>query len=145
MTGLVLKRVFDWKVRGIRWIEIVGVLMVAAMVFSVYLAKTAAAREGHRIAALEREIADTRQRVRLLRAEATRLEQPARLEALSRQIGLVPLDARREATTDDLARIAPKSEPQAAPVASVRPDPAEAEIVDEGAMPPVDLVEEVAR
>lgn len=142
MTGLVLKRVFDWKVRGVRWIEIIGVLMVAAMVFSVYLAKTAAAREGNRIAALEREIADTRQRVRLLRAETTRLEQPARLEALSRQIGLVPLDARREATTDDLARIAPKADAQPAPVASVRVDPAEAEIVDEGAMPPVDLVGE---
>ena len=26
-----LKRVFDWKVRGIRWIEIIGVVLVAAL------------------------------------------------------------------------------------------------------------------
>ena len=66
---VVVQRLFDWKVRGIRWIEIIGVVLVAAMVFSVYVAKAAAARESARIGDLERQIADNRQRVRLLRAE----------------------------------------------------------------------------
>ena len=76
-----LQRLFDWKVRGVRWIEIIGVALVAVMVMSVYVAKAAAARESSRIAELERDIRENAQRVRLLKAEAARLEQPARLEA----------------------------------------------------------------
>ncbi|MDP2764876.1 MAG: cell division protein, partial [Brevundimonas sp.] len=79
-----LNRLYAWKIRGVRWVEIIGVLLVAAMVFSVYVAKAAAAREGARIADLERQITENGQRVRLLRAEVARLEQPGRLEALSR-------------------------------------------------------------
>ncbi|WP_446661236.1 cell division protein FtsL, partial [Brevundimonas nasdae] len=75
----VLQRLFDWKVRGVRWIEIIGVVLVAVMIMSVYVAKAAAARESAKIAELERDIRETNQRVRLLRAEAARLEQPARL------------------------------------------------------------------
>ena len=41
-----LNRLYAWKIRGVRWVEIIGVLLVAAMVFSVYVAKAAAAREG---------------------------------------------------------------------------------------------------
>ncbi|MBL0946886.1 cell division protein [Brevundimonas sp.] len=86
-----LKRLFDWKVRGIRWVEIFGILCVAAMLLSVYLTKAAAARQTTRIAQLEREIDQSSLRVRMLRAEVARLESPARLEALSRQAGLVPI------------------------------------------------------
>ena len=49
MIAASFKRLFDWKIRGIRWVEIIGVVLVAAMIFSVYVAKTAAAREGSRI------------------------------------------------------------------------------------------------
>jgi hypothetical protein len=35
-ASLMLKRLFDWKVRGIRWVEIIGVVLVASMIFSVY-------------------------------------------------------------------------------------------------------------
>lgn len=86
-----LKRLFDWKVRGIRWVEIFGILCVAAMLLSVYLTKAAAARQTTRIAELEREIDQSSMRVRMLRAEVARLESPARLEALSRQAGLAPI------------------------------------------------------
>lgn len=114
MTAVVhsLQRLFDWKVRGVRWVEIVGVLLVAVMVFSVYLAKADAARVGGRIADLERQISDNGQRVRLLRAEAARLEQPGRLEALSRQAGLGPVDVRRQTTEDYLPTIAPTPDPR---------------------------------
>lgn len=121
-----LQRLFGWKVRGVRWIEIIGVLLVAAMIFSVYVAKAAAARTGSEIADLERQIAQNGRRVRLLRAEVARLEQPARLEALSRGAGLVPVDVHRQAGVDQLPAIAPlpEAEPAPAPVAAAPADPA---------------------
>ena len=114
-----LKRVFDWKVRGVRWVEIIGLVLVAAMIFSVYLAKAAAASESARIASLERQITETGQRVRLLRAEVARLEQPGRLEALSRMAGLGPVDVHRQAAEASLPELAPVPEP--APVVIVAP------------------------
>jgi hypothetical protein len=128
-----LQRLFAWKVRGVRWVEIIGVLLVAAMVFSVYLAKTAAAREGAEIADLERQIAENGQRVRLLRAEVARLEQPGRLEALSRGAGLEPVDVDRQATEDRLPTLQPIPEPQ--PVVIVAPTPPSAPAAVEGEPP----------
>lgn len=112
-----VKRLFDWKVRGVRCVEIIGVVCVAALVFSVYIAKAAAARESSEISRIESDIRENRERVRLLRAEATRLEQPARLEALSREIGLGPVDVRRQAVEAGLPAIAPPPAVAAAPVA----------------------------
>ncbi len=114
-----LKQVFDWKVRGVRWVEIIGLMLVAAMIFSVYLAKAAAAGQGSRIASLERQITQNGQRVRLLRAEVARLEQPGRLEALSREAGLGPVDVHRQATEASLPELAPIPEP--APVTIIAP------------------------
>lgn len=116
-----VKRLFDWKVRGVRCIEIIGVVCVAALVFSVYIAKAAAARESAEISRIESEIRENRQRVRLLRAEATRLEQPARLEALSREIGLGPVDVRRQAVEAGLPAIAPPPT-VAVPAAATAPE-----------------------
>ncbi len=116
-----LNRLFAWKIRGVRWVEIIGVLLVAAMVFSVYLAKAAAAREGARISDLERQISDNGQRVRLLRAEVARLEQPNRLEALSRGAGLGPVDVHRQATVGNLPNLAPIPEPRPVVIAPTSP------------------------
>lgn len=118
-TAGTLKRIFDWKVRGVRWVEIIGLVLVAAMIFSVYLAKAAAAGESARIASLERQITQNGQRVRLLRAEVARLEQPARLEALSREAGLEPVDVHRQATEARLPELAPIPEP--APAVIIAP------------------------
>jgi hypothetical protein len=115
-----LQRLFDWKVRGVRWIEIIGVALVAVMIVSVYAAKAAAARESSRIAQLEQDIRENGQRVRLLRAEVARLEQPARLENLSRQIGLAPVEVHRQAQEAQLPQLkaAPQSAAQPAPQAA---------------------------
>jgi hypothetical protein len=110
-----VQRLFDWKVRGVRCVEIIGLVCVAALIFSVYIAKAAAARESAEISRIESEIRENRQRVRLLRAEATRLEQPARLEALSRGIGLGPVDVHRQAVEAGLPAIAPPPVVAAAP------------------------------
>jgi hypothetical protein len=110
-----LQRLFDWKVRGVRWIEIIGVALVAVMIVSVYAAKATAARESSRIAQLEQDIRENGQRVRLLRAEVARLEQPARLENLSRQIGLAPVEIHRQAEEAQLPQL--KAAPVATPAA----------------------------
>jgi len=135
MTRNAVQRLFEWKVRGIRWIEIIGVLLVAVMILSVYVAKAAAARESATINQLERQIAETRQRVRLLRAEAARLEQPARLEVLSRGAGLAPVEMDQQADGVALSTLRPAPEPVLAPV-EVAPvvveTPADAAPVGEG-------------
>lgn len=117
-----IKSVFDWRVRGVRCVELVGVVLLAAVMVSVYIVKTAAARESSEISKIEDEIRQNEQRVRLLRAEATRLEQPARLEALSRQLGLEPVEVKRRTDADGLSELAaahqpPASAPSAPPVA----------------------------
>lgn len=114
-----IQRLFDWKVRGVRWINLIAAALVAAMIFSVYLAKADAASESARIGELERQIADNGQRVRLLRAEVARLENPNRLEALSREAGLGPVDVKRQAGEDALADLAPTPKPAAPAAASV--------------------------
>ena len=116
-----LQRLFDWKVRGVRWVELIGVALVAVMIMSVYVAKAAAARESARIAELERDIRENGQRVRLLKAEAARLEQPARLEALSRQMGLGPVDVHKQADADDLPELKVEATPAAAPARAPGP------------------------
>lgn len=131
MTRNPVQALFEWKVRGVRWIEIILAVVVVALVLGVYVAKAAAARESAQIAQLEREIAETRQRVRLLRAEAARLEQPGRLETLSRTAGLAPVDMERQADESALDRLVPLPEPT--PVA------APAEVADDAAEPAADV------
>ncbi len=138
-TPIVVQRLFAWKVRGIRWIEIIGVVMVAAMVFSVYVAKAAAARESALIGDLERQIADNRQRVRLLRAESTRLEQPGRLETLSRAAGLAPVDVDRQAEEGALESLKPVAEP--APVVPRTVYAAPVPVEDEAVAAPVEVAQ----
>lgn len=129
---VVIQRLFEWKVRGVRWIEIVGVVCVAAMIFSVYVAKTAAARESSEIGKLEGEISETRERVRLLRAEISRLEQPSRLEALSHAAGLAPVDVHRQATESQLTELKPSSPSTAAHAPAPTPAaPAAPPVADE--------------
>jgi len=85
------------------------------------VAKAAAAREGGRISDIGQQIADNGQRVRLLRAEVAKLEQPARLEALSRQAGLGPVDVRRQADEGSLNSLAPIPDPKPVIVEPTQP------------------------
>ena len=94
---------FGWKLRGFRVVEIIGIAILAAIIVSVYFAKAQAARQSADIDGLQRAIVAERTRVRLLTAEAARLEEPGRLEALSRQAGLAPVAMDQRATLDVLA------------------------------------------
>lgn len=106
-----LKRVYDFKVRGVRCVDIVAIVCLAALIFSVYIVKTAAARESAEISSIEAEIRNNAERVRLLRAEATRLEQPARLEALATQAGLAPVEVKKQTKLDALPELAAAHKP----------------------------------
>ncbi|MFT4953884.1 MAG: hypothetical protein ACI8U3_000246 [Brevundimonas sp.] len=107
-----LRSVFDWKVRGFRVTEIIGIAILAAVVVSVYFVKAQAARQSAEIAALQSDISEQRQRVRLLTAETARLEEPARLEALSRQAGLAPISVEQRADLNALPALATQAEPE---------------------------------
>ncbi len=105
-----LQRLFEWKLHGVRVVEIFAAAVACALIFSVYVTKAAADRENRRIAALEVSIAGDAERVRLLRAEIARLERPDRLEALSRQVGLQPVSVQQQTTAAQLDVLAPGAE-----------------------------------
>lgn len=104
---------FDWRVRGFRVVEIMGVVLLAAIIVSVYFAKAQAARQSADIDGLQRAISTERARLRLLSAEAARLEDPARLEMLSRQAGLEPVSVEQRATLDVLEPLAETADSEA--------------------------------
>ena len=115
----------DRKVRGFKLVDVVALGLLAALVLGVYLAKTIAGRERTEIARVERQIAAERGRIRLLEAEVSHLEQPARIGQLSQAyLGLAPTTAANEATPDaldEIAREAAKDAEKATPKPAVDP------------------------
>jgi cell division protein FtsL len=95
------------RIRGFRLIDIVAMGLLASIILGVYLAKTVAGRERAEIAKVSRQIDMEKERIRLLHAEVAFLEQPSRIERLSSAyLGMVPIGAKREATADDLPKLA---------------------------------------
>ena len=96
----------DRRVRGFRLVDVVALGLLTVLIMGVYLAKTVAGRERTEIARTERLIQAEKARIRLLTAEVSHLEQPARVERLATAyLGLGPVSVKRETTTDDLSRI----------------------------------------
>jgi len=121
------------RVRGFRLIDLIALGLLIVLILGVYLAKTIAGRERTEIAAVERSIEIEKARIRLLQAEVSHLEQPARMARLSEAyLGLGPVAFKRETTIDALPEIAHKpiapkgGEEDAAPLAL---DPTAATIV----------------
>jgi len=112
------------RVRGFRLVDLIALGLLTVLILGVYLAKTMAGGERAKIAAVERQIAEEKARVRLLQAEVTHLEQPARIERLSETyLGLAPVSERRVADLDALPELARKPiAPSAKPI-EVTPDP----------------------
>jgi cell division protein FtsL len=102
---------FQSRFRGFRIIELAAFVCVIALAFGVYLAKTNAGRERSKIATIERQIAEERRKLKMLRAEVAHLEQPERLEQLSTQhLGLQAVDGAKEAVPEALPDIANPAE-----------------------------------
>jgi len=95
------------RVRGFRLVDMVALSVLVLLILGVYLAKTIAGRERAEIASAERQIGAEKARIRLLQAEVTHLEQPARIEHLSETyLGMAPVSIKHEASPDVLAEIA---------------------------------------
>jgi cell division protein FtsL len=92
------------SLRGVRLIEFGALLVLLTLATGVYLAKAAAGRERADITQVQAQIDDEQKRLRLLQAEVAHLEEPARLESLSAEIGLGP--AKHEGGPDELGQIA---------------------------------------
>jgi hypothetical protein len=109
----------DRRIRGFRLVDMMALGLLIALVLAVYLAKTIAGRERSEIASVEHQIAAEHERIRLLEAEVSHLEQPSRIEQLSVDyLKMAPLDARHETTPEALATVAQPAQaaPKKAPV-----------------------------
>ena len=102
----------------LRALEIAAVVCLATLILWVYVAKAAGADERAAIRELEAEISQAQRDLRLLRAEAAHLEQPARLQALvDAHLQLQPVDAQQEASPEVLSVVLPTAEPETAEAA----------------------------
>lgn len=110
------RRMVDKRLRGVRLIELAALACLGALILWVYLAKAAGADERARIQRVERDIAHEQARIRLLAAEAARLERPERLERLSvAYLRMTPSDPAREADAAALPALAGEPAAEAAP------------------------------
>ncbi|HEX2818196.1 MAG TPA: cell division protein [Phenylobacterium sp.] len=97
------------RVRGFRLVDLVAMGLLTVLILGVYLAKTIAGGERTKIASVERQIGAEKARIRLLQAEVSHLEQPARIERLSETyLGMAPVSFKREADPDALPDLARK-------------------------------------
>ena len=128
----VFVRLFEQRVRGIRLIELIGLLLALGMVFWVCVSKSREGEDIRRMSALDQQIADEKQSVTDLKVQVARLERPSRLEALAKTyLGMKPVDPNHEADLENLAEIshatsrpvvAPAPESPAAPAAPATTD-----------------------
>jgi cell division protein FtsL len=112
------------RVRGFRLVDLIALSLLTVLILGVYLAKTIAGRERTEIARIDRQIDDEKARIRLLQAEVSHLEQPARIEALSEAyLGLAPAPMKHQASLEQLADLSKK--PLAPPTKPLEltPDP----------------------
>jgi len=115
-------RLFEQRVRGIRLIELIGLVLVFAMIFWVCLSK---AREGddiRRMNDLDQQIAQEQSNVDTLNIRVSQLERPERLEALAVQyLNMKPVDPAHEADIQSISQI---SRTTSRAIASPPPPPA---------------------
>lgn len=116
---------FNHRTRGFRTINLVGMAVLIALALTVNLAKTYAGKERSQIDKVDRQIAAEQVRIRLLQAEVAHLEQPGRLERLSREaLGMEPTTSKQEVPAAALSMVGRPAEPLRIASAVVEPQPA---------------------
>ena len=100
--------------------------MLVVLAVGVNLAKTFAGKERTEIVRTEQDIRNEARQIRVLQAEVAHLEQPERLERLSRAyLAMAPVNVKQETTVEDLYAASlkrPGVQPPAAPIqASTEP------------------------
>lgn len=99
----------------LRAMEVSAVVCLAALILWVYVAKAAGADERAAIRSLDSQISQAQREIRVLRAEAAHLEQPARLEALVRaHLPMQPPVPEQQTPAQALPSLLPADEPAAA-------------------------------
>ena len=100
------------RVRGFRIIDIAAVSLIVTIAVGSYAFKTFAGAEDADANGVESQILQEQKRIRLLKAEIARLEDPRRIEALSTQyLGMASITPNHEIPADALPRIAANPPP----------------------------------
>ncbi|HEV2364655.1 MAG TPA: cell division protein [Caulobacteraceae bacterium] len=99
--------VFSRRIRGFRLVDVAALVLLLALALAVYGFKTIAGAQSADSAGIERQIVVEKKRVRLLQAEVAHLEDPARIERLSRDyLNMGPVAPSQEIALGDLPKIA---------------------------------------
>jgi hypothetical protein len=113
---------FTRRVRGIRVLDLMAGVVLLVLALGSYAFKTMAEAQGAGAADVQTQINQEQRRIRLLKAEISHLEAPARIEALSTQyLQLGALDAKHEILAADLPRIAAADPAPTSPVKAQTP------------------------
>jgi cell division protein FtsL len=118
-------------------IGVIAALVLAAA--DVYKIKFESARQAERLAKLRMEITREHDAIAALRAEWSKLDTPARIEALARRhLALKPIEAAQFDTFDNLpARPAERAAPEDADSSAMIANSAPADPPATGSIPPV--------
>lgn len=132
-----ISALFNHRTRGFRTINVLLSATLLTLAIGVNLAKTFAGKERTEIGRVERDIGKEGARIRVLEAEVAHLEQPERLERLSRAyLAMAPVTIKQEATPETIFEVAQKNvrarpAPQPIPASNVEspPAPVAAEVI----------------
>jgi hypothetical protein len=123
MAGL-----YNRRVRGFRVINFAAVILLIALMFGLYWAKTRASGDGAAISHIEYQITTEKRDIRSLEAQVAQMEQPGNIGRLSQDyLHLAPEKTTQEISPDRLAEVAAHPVAPAAPAAKA-PAPAVAPI-----------------
>lgn len=110
------------RFRGFRVVNLLGLTVLLVIALGSYALKTFAGAQDAGAAGIEDQITQEQKRIRLLKAEISRLGAPQRVADLSRQyLGLGPPDAKREVSVEALPSIAAAPAPPVATDKGVQP------------------------
>ena len=122
MNGLM--RLFEQRVRGIRLIELVGLVLVFGLILWVCVSKAREGEDVRRMNDLDRQIAEEQEAVNGLKIQVAQLERPGRLEQLAIQyLGMKPTDPNHEARLESLGEISRSGSQPISPASTIAPPP----------------------
>ena len=114
--------IFTQRVRGVRVLDLMAGAVLLVLALGSYAFKTMAEAQGAGAADIQLQINQEERRIRLLKAEISHLEAPARMEGLATQyLGMAAPDARHEIIVADLPRVATGAEEPAKPTKAPTP------------------------
>jgi cell division protein FtsL len=114
---------FTRRFRGFRVVDLLAGVILLVVALGGYAYKTFAVAKGADAESVQAEIVQENKRIRLLQAEAAHLEDPSRIERLSKTyLNMGPIAPGHEISLAELERVAtPPPAPPAAPPAPAKP------------------------